>query len=227
MRFALRITLLLSVLLAGCEPIRVIPFMKIIVGLGNPGEEYRDTPHNLGFAAVDALAEKYGGSFAFYKKFNAETAKIYIGREEILLLKPRTFMNLSGRAVLAALNFYKLLKILKSEKYEERGFNSTLLVIHDDLDLPLGKSRVSFGVGPAGHKGVISVIESLGIKNFARLRIGIAKEDVLARMPAENYVLAKFSEDDKKIVNEAIAAAPKIIEVIEAESMAAAMSAFN
>ncbi len=202
--------------------------MKVIVGLGNPGPEYQDTPHNLGFAALDFLAEKLDADFKFEKKFNAEIAKALVGSEEIIFIKPQTFMNLSGDAILAVLNFYKLLPALKEEKPEEHGFTSTLLVIHDDIDLPLGGMRLSYGVGPAGHKGIISIIERLGTKNFARLRLGINPgEEGLGKMPIENYVLKKMDEADKKIIDERLADLPKCLEIIEHEGMAKAMSVYN
>jgi len=202
--------------------------MKIVVGLGNPGREYEDSPHNLGFSALDALAGALGFSFKFEKKFNAEVAKAHIGSEEIVFLKPQTFMNLSGEAVAAAVNFYKIKETLKAEWPEEHGFTSTLLVIHDDIDLPLGAMRLSYGVGPAGHKGVISIIEKLGTKNFARLRLGINPgAELLEKMPIENYVLKKMDEADKKIISPRFADLPKILEIIEREGMAKAMSVYN
>lgn len=202
--------------------------MKIIVGLGNPGEEYRDTPHNLGFAALDALAEALGFNFKFDKKFNAEIGKTHVGSEEIIFARPQTFMNLSGEAVAAVVNFYKIKETLKAERPEEQGFTSTLLVIHDDIDLPLGAMRLSYGVGPAGHKGVISIIEKLGTKNFARLRLGINPgAELLEKIPIENYVLKKFDEADKKIISPRFADLSKILEIIERESLAKAMSVYN
>lgn len=202
--------------------------MKIIVGLGNPGQEYTDTPHNLGFAALDALAGALNFNFQFEKKFNAEIGKAHIGSEETIFVKPQTFMNLSGDAILAVMNFYKTLETLKAEKPEEHGFTSTLLVIHDDIDLPLGTLRLSYGVGPAGHKGVISTIERLGTKNFARLRLGINPGvEALGKMPIENYVLKKFTPEEKQSVEKNLADLPKLLEVIEREGMANAMSVYN
>ena len=202
--------------------------MKIVVGLGNPGEEYRETPHNLGFAALDALAGALGFEFGFEKKFNAEIAKAHIGDEEIIFVKPQTFMNLSGEAILAVMNFYKILETLKAEQPEEHGFTSTLLVIHDDIDLPLGTLRLSYGVGPAGHKGVISTIEKLGTKNFARLRLGINPgAEALGKMPIENYVLRKFTTEEKDLAGKHLADLSKLLEVVEREGMAKAMSTYN
>jgi len=202
--------------------------MKIVVGLGNPGEEYRDTPHNLGFAALDFLSQTLGFNFKFDKKFNAEIGRAPVGGEEIIFVRPRTFMNLSGEAVAKVMNFYKILSALKAERPEERGFTSTLLVIHDDIDLPLGSMRLSYGVGPAGHKGVISIIEKLGTKNFARLRLGINPgAEMLEKMPIENYVLKKMNEADKKIIDGRLADFPKCLEIIEREGMAKAMSVYS
>ena len=137
-------------------------------------------------------------------------------------------MNLSGDAILAVMNFYKSLEALKAEKPEEHGFTSTLLVIHDDIDLPFGTLRLSYGVGPAGHKGVISTIERLGTKNFARLRLGINPGvEALEKMPIENYVLKKFTAEEKNAVGKRLADLPKLLEVVEREGMAKAMSVYN
>jgi PTH1 family peptidyl-tRNA hydrolase len=132
--------------------------MKIIVALGNPGKEYEKTRHNAGFLAADVLAARC--SFAEFKKedkFEALIAEGRIGEEKTLLVKPQTFMNASGRAVAKVLSFYK-------------SSASDLLVLHDDLDIPIGDMRLSFDSRSAGHRGVQSIIDALGTQEFLRLR---------------------------------------------------------
>ncbi len=163
--------------------------MKLIVGLGNPGKEYDGTRHNIGREIVRALADEW----KVQKKLHAETAKLQEGPRlrsdnKTVLALPTTYMNDSGRAVQA---------LVSSFKFQV----SSILVVHDDLDLPLGTLRFSKGSGAAGQKGVQSIIDALGTNNFARLRIGVAGAH-RATTDATNYVLKKFGKEEQKKVTE-------------------------
>jgi PTH1 family peptidyl-tRNA hydrolase len=176
--------------------------MRIIVGLGNPGDKYKITRHNAGFMAVDALANKFGLTWEENKKFKALTAKGL----DIILVKPQTFMNLSGESVQAILSYYKLMpKSLGIIKKKDADLSEILTVIHDDLDIDLGKFKISTDSRSAGHNGVQSIINHLKTKNFKRIRIGI-KTPLKEKIPTEKFVLQKFSEEElvitKKIIEQ-------------------------
>lgn len=166
--------------------------MKIIVGLGNPGDKYKNTRHNAGFMALDALAEKLEIKFKASKKFNAETAEA----GNMMLVKPQGYMNVSGRAVSGILSYYKLLpKKLGLLKSRDADLSELLIVVHDDLDIELGKYKEAVDSRSAGHNGVQSIIDHLKTKNFRRLRLGI-KTSRLENVPAEKYVLENFNADE-------------------------------
>lgn len=206
--------------------------MKIIIGLGNPGDKYNITRHNAGFMAVDAIAEKLGLEWVANKKFKAEIATsppspLLIRRgvaepgrgEGLLLVKPQTFMNNSGETVRTVLSYYKLLPRFSFPSLLRRGLgggkkdsdlSQTLTVIHDDLDIELGKYKISVDSRSAGHNGVESIINHLKTKNFTRLRIGI-KTTLGEKVPGEKFVLQKFSQEELKIINQVIAEIIKII----------------
>jgi peptidyl-tRNA hydrolase, PTH1 family len=154
----------------------------LLIGLGNPGREYRDNRHNFGFMLIDRLAVRLGARGMKLQSKAIVTDARYESRK-ILLAKPQTYMNLSGQSVQGLANFYKL-------PLEQ------LLVAHDDLDLPFGVIRVRPGGGPGGQKGVASAIERLGTKDFARLRLGIGRPP--GRMDPADYVLQDFSREDMK-----------------------------
>lgn len=166
--------------------------MNIIIGLGNPGERYKLTRHNAGWLAVDALAEKLGLAWQTDKKASGEL----IRSGDIILYKPGAFMNNSGPAVRRLLSYYRLLPkkfgLLRRAGADLSGF---LTVVHDDLDLLLGRYKVSADSRSAGHKGVQSVINELKTKNFRRVRIGI-KTPRADLMPTEKFVLQKFSPNE-------------------------------
>lgn len=156
--------------------------MKLIVGLGNPGEEYRNTRHNVGFLFLDYFAQK--NSFKLNKKFNSEMLEISQNNEKNILAKPQTFMNRSGEAVSKIKNFYKI-------------ENENLYVVHDDLDIRLGEFKIQKGVGPKMHNGIISIEESLKEKDFYRIRIGVDnRTDV--KIPGQEYVLGRFAKEEKE-----------------------------
>ncbi|OGF26233.1 aminoacyl-tRNA hydrolase [Candidatus Falkowbacteria bacterium RIFOXYB2_FULL_47_14] len=174
--------------------------MKLIIGLGNPGEEYRKTRHNAGFIALDAFAKKEGLSWTINKKFNAATAET----SGVLLVKPLTYMNNSGQSAQAVMAYYKLLpKTLGLLRRTDADLSELLTVIHDDLDIPLGEYRISVDSRSAGHRGVESIIGHLKTKNFKRIRIGI-KGGKPVEMPTEKYVLGRFNAQETEIINKLI-----------------------
>jgi peptidyl-tRNA hydrolase, PTH1 family len=153
--------------------------MKLIIGLGNPGKKYAGTRHNAGFMAVDAFAKEIGTEWKADAKRKALVATAIIGGEKIILAKPQTFMNLSGEAAAALASFYK-------------AAPEDILLVHDDMDLDIGRIQFKNGGSPAGHNGVASVYERLGTKDIQRLRIGIGRppDD---RTPSEDWVLDELS----------------------------------
>ena len=160
--------------------------MHLIVGLGNPGPEYRGTRHNLGWIAVERLAERLDApAFRADRTFQAGVTRTAIGTHPVLLALPTTFMNLSGTAVQALRQFFRVPL--------ER-----LLIVQDELDLPLGSLKFSFGSGPAGHNGIRSVQTQLGTQGIARLRLGVGRPT--APQPTETYVLERFRPDERPLV---------------------------
>ena len=166
--------------------------MKLIIGLGNPGEKYQKTRHNTGFLAVNKIADSFHFPVSgFQSKFNAEVSQGIIDDKKVILAKPMTFMNNSGQAVKAILDYYKINP-------------EDIIVIHDDLDIPLGEFKISRNKNSGGHKGVQSIIDYLGTKDFTRIRIGIGNEaqDLSYKIPTEKFVLEKFSNDELGIIEE-------------------------
>jgi PTH1 family peptidyl-tRNA hydrolase len=174
--------------------------MKIIVGLGNPGKKYKITRHNVGFMVVDALADQKSLSWQYNKKFKSTICK----DKDIILVKPQTFMNNSGQAIQAILSYYKLLpKRFGLIQKKDINLSSVLMVIHDDIDIELGKYKISENSRSAGHKGVASIINCLKTKNFKRIRTGIRTERANT-IPAEKFVLQNFSESELTIIDKLI-----------------------
>ncbi len=157
--------------------------MKLIVGLGNPGKEYKDTRHNTGFMAVDCFAKKYGFSFKLETKLEGELAIGFIGSEKVILLKPSTYMNLSGNSISKVLNFYKI---------DIRD----MLIIYDDLSLDVSKLRLREKGSAGGHNGIKSIISHIG-DEFKRIRIGIAKKSDNVK----DYVLGSFSKEERELID--------------------------
>lgn len=187
--------------------------MKLIVGLGNPGIEYQFTPHNLGFLAVDRIAEQYGAHVG-NRRCKAQTGKAIIAGHEVLLAKPETYMNLSGLAVRELVNEYEV---------DPAG---DLLVIYDELDLPFGSIRIRKRGGTAGHNGMESIIGALGgSQEFLRIRLGIAPD-----MPVRDgasYVLSQLKKSQMTAVDEMLDAAADAVKVILSDGPDAAMNRFN
>lgn len=167
---------------------------KIIVGLGNPGQEYENTRHNLGFQFVDKLADESGAEWKENKRFQAAIAE----NGDTVFLKPLTFMNNSGQSVAAYLSYYKMLpKTLGLFKNKDCDLSETLIVAHDDLDLEFGKWKISTDSRSGGHRGVQSIIDHLKTKNFTRVRIGI-NNDKRSLVPTDKFVLMHFNESEKE-----------------------------
>jgi PTH1 family peptidyl-tRNA hydrolase len=162
--------------------------MKVIVGLGNPGVKYRNNRHNVGFMVVDEIAKKQNSVFKKGFLANGYTAKIAIGKKNVILLKPATFMNNSGLCVRKIAAKYGVAP-------------SDLLIIYDDADLPLGAIRIKKSGSSGGHQGMASIIDNLGTSEIARVRIGIDKS---ARQDLADYVLSDFSSEEKEEINQAI-----------------------
>ena len=167
--------------------------MKLVVGLGNPGRKYSKTKHNIGFMCLDAYADKYSASFKKENKFRGESLKI----GDLVLLKPHTFMNLSGESIRLVMDYYNI-------EVDD------ILIIYDDLALPLGKLRLRQQGSPGGHNGVKSIISNIGTKEFQRLRIGIDSNPLIE---TKDYVLGKFSKSELQEINDSI---DKSIEIIDA-----------
>jgi peptidyl-tRNA hydrolase, PTH1 family len=189
-------------------------FMKLIVGLGNPGKKYETTRHNTGFMAVDAIASKLQiTNYKLQINFNSEISEGTIGDEKIILAKPQTFMNESGKAVKAVASYYKIPA-------------ENIIVIHDDLDIPIGEYKIVQDRGSAGHKGVQSIIDALETKDFIRIRIGIGIENKpldsstageslgASKIPTEAFVLKNFTKEKKEIIDEVIEKIAKEIEIL-------------
>ena len=183
---------------------------KLVVGLGNPGSKYEGTRHNVGFEAIDRLAS--GGSGArFSRKFEGQVAEVEIDFRRVLLLKPETFMNLSGRSVIPALRFYKLEP-------------ADLLVLCDDLNLPLGKLRIRKGGSDGGQKGLRDISAHLGADDYARLRVGIGDRGPI---DAADFVLSRFRPAERPLIDDALIVATQAVAVWVAQGADAAMNRFN
>lgn len=185
--------------------------MKIIIGLGNPGRKYAHTRHNAGFLALDALASSLSVSVS-QEKHDALLCKARIGSEGVVLAKPQTYMNDSGRAVAAIMR-------------DAYATAADVIAAHDDLDLPLGTVRVKLGGGHGGHNGLRSLIERLGTADFIRVRIGIGRPP--AGMDAADYVLSPFGSEERSAAGEATGRAAGAIRAIVSDGPVRAMNLFN
>lgn len=183
--------------------------IELIVGLGNPGRDYAETRHNAGFWFVEEVARKYAGSFKPDRKFQGEAARVRIEGHDVWLLKPETFMNLSGQSVLALMQFYKIPL-------------QNILVVHDDLDLPAGVARLKQGGGHGGHNGLRDIIARCGGNDFARLRLGIGHPGDKSRVTG--HVLNKVSVDDQAAINQAIAQALAVLPQVVSGDFSRAMN---
>lgn len=185
--------------------------MKLIVGLGNPGRQYQGTRHNVGFRVVDELARKAGIALSS-NKFEGEYGQGTLAGTKAALLKPQTYMNLSGDSVAPAARFYKV-------EPED------LIVVHDELDLPFGRLQLKKGGGTGGHNGLNSIVERLGSNEFIRLRVGIGKPETKERVVG--HVLGGFAQSEAGQLQELTAKAVEAIEAILEKGLQKAMTEFN
>ena len=182
--------------------------LRLIVGLGNPGNEYARTRHNAGYWLVDELARRHGGSFRAESKYQGELARVRIAGEELWLLKPTTFMNLSGASVQSVAGFYRIPP-------------AEMLIAHDEIDLPTGTLRLKEGGGHGGHNGLRDLIARLGDK-FWRLRIGVAHPG--SREEVVDHVLRRPSADEQRVLDAAVLDAADIVPVLMEQGSAKAMN---
>ena len=183
--------------------------MYMIVGLGNPGKEYANTKHNIGFITIDYLAEKH--NFKINKiKHKALFGEGFISGEKVIMLKPETYMNLSGQSVKEAMDYYKL-------------DIENLIVIYDDIDIPMGSLRIRKKGSAGTHNGMRSVIGQLGNDNFPRIRIGIGADR--GNIPLANYVISGFNKKEVEIMEEAVINASSAIEKWISDGIDIAMQA--
>lgn len=184
--------------------------MKIIAGLGNPGPQYANTPHSVGFETVDAIASSIGAVWEEKRQYRCLWAKGVFAGQPVILIKPQTFMNLSGDSVAPVVKYHN-------------AQPSDLLVIQDDIDLPVGRMRVRKSGSCGGHNGIRNIIERLGTTDFVRLKIGVGKDksDVVA------HVLGKFGPEARKIMDLVVVEAVKAAALVLAEGPDKAMNAYN
>ncbi|NVJ18948.1 aminoacyl-tRNA hydrolase [Myxococcus sp. AM010] len=188
--------------------------MKLIVGLGNPGREYERHRHNIGFMVVEALLSRARAALN-QEKFAARVGQGTLAGERVLFVEPQTFMNLSGRSVAEAARFFKVPV-------------ADVLVIHDELDLPLGRLQLKAGGGSGGHNGLKSIVSSLGDEGFIRLRFGIGKpEGPNARERVAGYVLSNFDDGERRELEALIDRAMDMTELWLREGLSVAMNRFN
>ena len=186
--------------------------MKLIVGLGNPGIEYQFTPHNLGFLAVDRIAEQCGVRVN-NRNCRAQTARARIGETEVVLAKPETFMNLSGQSVRELVQEYQVQP------------EQDLVLLYDELDLPFGTLRIRPRGRSAGHNGVESVIDALDSQEFVRIRMGIGPDHPVG--DGARYVLSQFKKAQYPVIDQVLDTTAEAVKVILAEGVQAAMNRYN
>ena len=184
--------------------------MKIVVGLGNPGAEYANTPHSVGFETVDAIASAAGVAWVEKRQYKCLWARVSIAGTSCVLVKPQTYMNLSGESVAPIVRY-------------QNATAADLVVVQDDIDLALGRLRIRKGGSCGGHNGIRNVIERLGTSDFARLKLGVGKDrsDVIA------HVLGKFDPVSRKIMDREVAEAVKAVVAIVRDGPDRAMNLFN
>jgi peptidyl-tRNA hydrolase, PTH1 family len=182
----------------------------LVAGLGNPGREYEQTRHNVGWLVADELARRHGGSFR--SKFSGQLSELRVGEQKLALLKPETYMNESGRSIGAAARFFKV----------EPG---ALLVVHDDVDLEPERLQARLGGGLAGHNGLRSIAQALGTNDFLRLRIGVGRPGRGDRRSVSDYVLSKF--DPETDVDSLVSRATDAVETIAVDGLEEAQRRYN
>lgn len=184
--------------------------MKVIVGLGNPGQQYANTPHSVGFECLDALAAEIGAAWEMKKAFNALLARGVLAGVPVLLVKPQTYMNLSGDSVAPVVKYHN-------------ATAADLIVVQDDIDLPVGKMRVRTSGSCGGHNGVRNIIERLGTSAFTRLKLGVGKD----RSNVIAHVLGKFDPASRRTMDAVVAESVKALALVLREGAARAMNVYN
>ncbi|MBO7482647.1 MAG: aminoacyl-tRNA hydrolase [Kiritimatiellae bacterium] len=184
--------------------------MKVVVGLGNPGAEYANTPHSIGFEVVDAIASEIGAEWEAKRSFSCLMARGVFAGQQVLLVKPQTFMNLSGDSVAPVVRYHN-------------ATADDLLVVQDDIDLPVGRMRVRKGGSCGGHNGIRNIIERLGTQAFARLKIGVGKD----RSNVVGHVLGKFDPATRRTMDVVVAEAVKASAAILRDGPDRAMNQYN
>lgn len=187
-------------------------FMYIIAGLGNPGKNYENTRHNVGFNVIDFLANELNININ-NAKHKALTGSGYIDGEKVLLMKPVTYMNLSGEAIIDAVNFYKI------------DPTTNLIVIYDDISLDVGKLRIRAKGSAGGHNGIKSIINHLGSDTFKRIKVGVGNKP--AGYDLADYVLGHFTKDEKVIIDDASKNASNALKLIVSDNFDKAMNLYN
>jgi len=184
--------------------------VKVVVGLGNPGAQYANTPHSVGFEVVDRIAEACGAVWEEKRQFKCLMAKANFAGQGVLLVKPQTFMNLSGDSVAPVVKYHNAMA-------------ADLLVIHDDIDIAVGKLRIRKSGSCGGHNGIRNIIERLGTQAFARIKIGVGKD----RTDVIGHVLGKFDPETRKVMDLVVAEAAKAAESVLRDGPDRAMNAYN
>lgn len=187
--------------------------MKVIAGLGNPGAQYANTPHSIGFEVADAIAREMGAEWRASASFKGELATGVFAGQKVLLLKPMTFMNLSGDSVAPVVRYHN-------------ATPADLLVISDDIDLPVGRLRIRVGGSAGGHNGLKSIIERVGTPAFTRLRVGVGR-DTHDRSEVIGHVLGKFDPATRAVMDQVVPAAVQAAAAIISTTPQAAMNAWN
>lgn len=185
-------------------------FLLVIAGLGNLGVQYDGTPHNVGFETIDKLASDIAAIWEFKKAYNADIARGTFAGKQVLLVKPKTYMNLSGDAIAPLVKY-------------SNSSAADLLVIHDDIDLPVGKLRIKKGGSAGGHNGLKSIIERLGTQDFKRLKIGVGKD----KSNVVKHVLGKFDPATRETMDKVTTEAVKAAAVILKDGPDKAMNVYN
>ena len=189
--------------------------MFLIIGLGNPGKKYQATRHNVGFAITEKFAEKNNfPAFELSKKFNALVSEITLKNEKIILALPQTFMNNSGESAFSLSHFYKI-------------YPQNIIIIHDDIDLPLGKIKISLDRGSAGHRGIESIIQKLGTKEFVRIRIGILPDKNKKPEKPEKFVLKKFTKKESELLESTVKQTVNALDLFFKGGIEKAMNKYN
>lgn len=184
--------------------------MKVVVGLGNPGAQYANTPHSVGFEVVDRIAAECGASWEEKRQFKCLMAKATFAGQGVMLVKPQTFMNLSGESVAPVVKYHN-------------ATPADLLVVQDDIDIAVGRMRIRRGGTCGGHNGIRNIIERLGTQDFARLKVGVGKD----RANVVGHVLGKFDPETRKVMDQVVADAAKAAEAVLRDGPDRAMNAYN